>query len=584
MKPAPTVTQGNIPDVAMGVVKSGLASPGSVNHGIVHYEGVKAGHSPPAAKNADATKIGDATRAAHEAALQMRPEGAKVGMTASSVKSGKLGLKSRTSSTSQLITLTDSKSDAAAPKPALQVPNNPEIAKFGQADKHWRWGKGWKEPFGGTPANMISGYRSKAPPFAKLGIQVPPAVKAGIVPGGVKKTRRRVTPQAAKHGSAPPPMSAKLGISGGGVKFGMDIVFAKGNGHVPPSSKHGRIPVADIVPLATKPGHSPVAVKRGVARGGALPRTVKQGLADGLLRPNWSKDGAVPKALKTGQLNHLPGVAAKSGSLHAEPWIVKNGQKIFTVKSGMIHSNANLRRSDRPQPVFTKPTGVKSGSPAFTKPTGVKSGSLRVLTEQQSLASDLTTTQLATVAAPVTATLGNPVSTSVVQGMVQSAVGAAVSSAAVGAVTPAAVASTTVATLPVTVAASATTTAAAIAAVTVSAVAAQSAANSVVPQSHPHGRTSSPATPLWAQGMGKNLPAPIALPTTPFPPAMIYVVNHRAEDLFFKQAGHVYNVIPAHSVARQSSFGGESWDIVDAIGQVFKQITIKTNNQRIEVQ
>ena len=53
----------------------------------------------------------------------------------------------------------------------------------------------------------------------------------------------------------------------------------------------------------------------------------------------------------------------------------------------------------------------------------------------------------------------------------------------------------------------------------------------------------------------------------------VYVINHRPEDLFFKQAGHVYNVIPAHAVARQSTFGGEDWDIVDAIGQVQMHVT-----------
>ena len=130
-------------------------------------------------------------------------------------------------------------------------------------------------------------------------------------------------------------------------------------------------------------------------------------------------------------------------------------------------------------------------------------------------------------ATAVAATLGNPVSTSAVQGMVQGAVNVA-ATATVAAVP----AGTTAATLPVTTAAAlpAATTAAAVAAVpvlpaavpAVTAVApAQAVGVQVVAEAHGHTKTLSPATPLWAQAMGAHLPAAVALPSTPFPPAMV---------------------------------------------------------------
>lgn len=592
------------------LAKAGLVSSGSVKHGVVRYDGVKSGHSPATAKKGqlpEASKLG----AAGPIALQHRPESAKLGMSGphAEIKSGKVGLlSSKHSIRSKLVTMTEASrarlagmeapptsSPSEKPEPALEVPNDPEIKKFGRMDKNWGkgrdlaeggWGKGWKEPFAGTPANMISGYRSRAPPFAKNGILVPPSVKTGFAPGGVKKQRRHSTPETSKQGHAPAPMPAKLGISGGGVKFGLDIVFAKGNGHVPATQKHGRIPVADIVPLATKPGSSPLATKRGVARGGPLPRAVKSGQADGLLVPNWGKSGGVPPSLKGGIVNAdtMPHVAAKTGSLHERPWTIKNGKKVFTVKGGMIVTNKQGLGSLAP--VFAKMGMARPqpAQPASLVPPGMKAGSLRVHTDKQRLTADVTTTKLEATA--VAATLGNPVSTSAVQGMVQGAVNVA-ATATVAAVP----AGTTAATLPVTTAAAlpAATTAAAVAAVpvlpaavpAVTAVApAQAVGVQVVAEAHGHTKTLSPATPLWAQAMGAHLPAAVALPSTPFPPAMVYVINHRPEDLFFKQAGHVYNVIPAHAVARQSTFGGEDWDIVDAIGQVFKHITITQNNQR----
>merc|ERR1711939_81566 len=99
---------------------------------------------------------------------------------------------------------------------------------------------------------------------------------------------------------------------------------------------------------------------------------------------------------------------------------------------------------------------------------------------------------------------------------------AAVATVAVAATAPAVVTATTVAALPVASPAQAVSPAAAHAAAQVK--------MSVT------GPTNSPATPLWAQAMGANLPVPVPLPPAGYPPATVYVVNYLSKDLFFKQA------------------------------------------------
>merc|ERR1712054_696201 len=149
--------------------------------------------------------------------------------------------------------------------------------------------------------------------------------------------------------------------------------------------------------------------------------------------------------------------------------------------------------------------------------------------------------------------MGNAAVQSMVQGQVKAA--AAATTAATATV------AATIAALPVATTASQILPAAATA-----------AAQAVV--SPTERTTDSPATPLWAQAMGQNLPPPIPLPQSGYPPATVYAVNYLSKDLFFKQAEKIYNSIPAHSVAKQDSFGGEEWNIVDALGSVYKDVVI----------
>lgn len=101
------------------------------------------------------------------------------------------------------------------------------------------------------------------------------------------------------------------------------------------------------------------------------------------------------------------------------------------------------------------------------------------------------------------------------------------------------------------------------------------------------GRMSDPTDderPAWAFYPGDNIPKEYPLPPEGNPVVHIYAVNHRSRMLYFAQGIQRFNEIPPKAVARQATFANENWKIVDELNAVFKELTVQSGNQVIEIE
>jgi hypothetical protein len=90
--------------------------------------------------------------------------------------------------------------------------------------------------------------------------------------------------------------------------------------------------------------------------------------------------------------------------------------------------------------------------------------------------------------------------------------------------------------------------------------------------------------PSWAQYPGDNIPPAYALPTNGDEPLIhVYVVNHLERTLHFQFRDKLYNRIPPKYVARQPTYEGELWNIVDLTGKVYKTFEVTQGNQREDI-
>lgn len=90
--------------------------------------------------------------------------------------------------------------------------------------------------------------------------------------------------------------------------------------------------------------------------------------------------------------------------------------------------------------------------------------------------------------------------------------------------------------------------------------------------------------PRWAIYPGENIPKPYALPENGDRPLIhVYVINHSDEPLHFQFRHKLYNRIPPKFVAREATYEGELWNIVDTQGKIFKSFTAFEGNQLIQI-
>lgn len=99
-----------------------------------------------------------------------------------------------------------------------------------------------------------------------------------------------------------------------------------------------------------------------------------------------------------------------------------------------------------------------------------------------------------------------------------------------------------------------------------------------------HVESDSDDEPAWAFYPGDNIPKEFPLPPEGHPVVNIYAINHRYRTLYFAQGARRFNLIPPKAVARQSTFGGEDWTVIDDINTVYKTITVDYGNQVIEIE